>query len=753
MIAYGLSGFAALSYEVLWTRVLSGSLGTTSYAFTTMLTTFLLGIALGSLWASRQVQAWRDPVRALGLIQAGAGLTALVTTPFLDRLPEAFLSLAESWGMSFGPLQFVRLSLAALTMLPTTLLLGAVFPVAVRLCGVGHDETRSPSRSIGMLYSANTVGAIAGSVLTAFVIAPVLGRQWNLAAAALLNAAVGIALLFALSPVPAGARGRARWSVNRTLAAACAALTLAAVIPARSPWNLHAMNAGSYAYVHSIGGPEGLRRVLDDSEMLFVRDDSEATASVWRTEQMGREVLALRINGKVDASTGSDMLTQDLLGHLPMILHPRPRSALIIGLASGITLGAAARHPVERIDCVEISPAVIEASRLFRKENRDVLNAPNVRLIVSDGRNHLLVTDEVYDVITSEPSNPWISGMTNLFTKEFFGIVRGRLAPGGIFCQWINLYDLSPEDLRMVLRTFHDVFPTMSAWLLGTSDLLLLGGEPAETLDLARMHACFAQSGIQEDLRADGIPSHWSLLSLFLTDGDGAIAAAGPGRRVTDDNLALEYSAPRSQGSWSSYVALIRFAASARRSPWPHVEGWSGIGISEAEAKSRVARISDARGIVLDLIAGGVLESAERIAPLQRARELFPGDPAANRILSETETQLGLLAEHDGRHAEAAGHYERALAADPENPGLHYFLGVTLGRLGQTSGAIRELEMAVRLNPSRFSSLADLGVAYANSGRHDDAAACWREALRLKPDDPEILSHLREIGPYLGKRR
>jgi spermidine synthase len=766
MFAYALSGAAALSYEVLWTRVLAGSLGTTTYAFTTMLATFLLGLGIGSYWASRRAPWWPDPVRALGLIQLGAGLSALLSTPLLDRLPAAFLTLAQTWGLSFGSLTLVRFCLASLTMLPTTLFLGAVFPAVVRLGGVDEEARERTSRAVGMLYAANTVGAIAGSVLTAFVLAPAFGRQNTLAGAAFLNAAVGASLLIGLRPPGRTAR------TNRLLGLAGAAAALLLVLPARSPWNLRAMNAGSYVYARTMGGPEGIERLLDQTEMIFIREDAEATVSVWRSMQRGRKVVSLRINGKVDASTGGDMITQELSGHLPMLLHPAPRRALVIGVASGITLGAVARYPLETIDCAEISPAVVEASGYFGEQNHDALSAPSVRLHVTDGRNFLLLTDESYDVITSEPSNPWVAGITNLFTREFFLLARSRLEPGGLFCQWINLYDLSPDDLRMVLRTFHDVFPTSSAWLLGTSDLLMLGGDEAVTLDLGRIRERVSRREVAEDLAGVGVRGPWSLLSLYVADGDGLGEAAGEGKRVTDDNLALEFSAPRSQGSASAYKELLRFTIATRRSPWPHLRGWDAMGVSAVEARALTDRIFQTRQTGLDLLASGTEDASLRSARLREAFQRFPDDPMVNQLLAETEAVLALDASQEASEVLASAapsqnldpareasldrllergieHFRWALRADPANPGLHHSIGVDLGRLGNHDNAVAELEEAVGLDPTYFAARADLGVAYANLDRKAEAAAQWNAALKLQPGDPRVTRLLEQLRPSL----
>jgi spermidine synthase len=176
--------------------------------------------------------------------------------------------------------------------------------------------------------------------------------------------------------------------------------------------------------------------------------------------------VSLAIDGKIDASNGGDMLTQRLLAHVPLLLHPNPRRVAIIGLGSGVTLGSALTHPIERVDTIEISREVIEASRHFDSENGRALEDARSKLIVGDGRSHMMLGRSEYDVVISEPSNPWIAGVAGLFTREMFEAIRNRLAPDGIVCQWAHAYDMSRADLRSIVATFIDVFPYAMLWPL-----------------------------------------------------------------------------------------------------------------------------------------------------------------------------------------------------------------------------------------------------------------------------------------------
>ena len=199
----------------------------------------------------------------------------------------------------------------------------------------------------------------------------------------------------------------------------------------------------------------------------------------------------------------------------------------IIGLGSGVTLGSALTHPVSAVDVIEISPEVVEASRYFAAENRHALDDPRTRLIVGDGRSHLALSSRQYDVIVSEPSNPWMAGVAALFTREFFTILRSRLSPGGLICQWAHTYDISSEDLRSIVATFVSVFPDGTMWLVGNGDLLMVGTAGPLGSALERIESSWQRPGVADDLQSVAVSAPFSLWSLFAGGGDELRAYAG----------------------------------------------------------------------------------------------------------------------------------------------------------------------------------------------------------------------------------
>ena len=288
-------------------------------------------------------------------------------------------------------------------------------------------------------------------------------------------------------------------------------------------WDRELLASGLYKYARQVPAGADVEAALRAGTILYYREGATGTVSVKRLTGD----LSLAIDGKVDASTAGDMITQKVLAHLPLLMHPSPRSVGIIGLGSGVTLGSALTHPVSAVDVIEISPEVVEASRYFEAENRHALDDPRTRLIVGDGRSHLALSSRQYDVIVSEPSNPWMAGVAALFTREFFTILRSRLSPGGLICQWAHTYDISPEDLRSIVATFVSVFPDGTMWLVGNGDLLMVGTAGPLGSALERIESSWQRPGVAADLQSVAISAPFSLWSLFAGGGDELRAYAG----------------------------------------------------------------------------------------------------------------------------------------------------------------------------------------------------------------------------------
>jgi len=530
---YATVGFSALLYEVAWTRALAVVLGSSIYAFSSMLGSFLLGIALGSLLFRR----WVDGTRAPQLLLAGGivllALLGLATTLAIPHLPDVFLDYFATPERAPRRMLLAQVGLCMLAMLPPTLILGGLFPLVTRLVA---DGQRDAGDAVGKVYFANTIGSATGAFATGFALIPWLGLRDTLALGVGLDLAAAGTLLLVCA--------RGRRPLQASAAAAFAACVLLLLVPI--PFDRETFTRGVFKspeLAMDFGVEYLPLEGVHDRELLFYRDGINATISVHR----GGGTTFLRVNGKPDASSREDMPTQVLLGEVPLLFGPPAKSVLVIGYASGVTAGSVVRHDeVERIDAVEIEPAIVEASRFFDAQSARPLEDPRVRLVLDDARAYLAASPARYDVVISEPSNPWMSGVSNLFTREFFAIVKGALVPGGRLLQWVQLYAMDPAALYSILAAVRAEFRYVYGFANqeGSADLFVLATDrPLARDDLPRWEDL--PERVRVDLERVGTSSTadlWSLLRLLPEDVDALLAAA-PGVN-TDDNLLIELGTP-----------------------------------------------------------------------------------------------------------------------------------------------------------------------------------------------------------------
>lgn len=540
LIGVALSGFTAMLYEVTWIRLLAIVLGASTYAFTLILTAFILGIGVGSYWLSRRASTG-DSLRLFGWLQLFQVLSICVAIPLYTRLPYLFLKASEALHRtpeSWPWFQALTFAFCGLVLLVPTFFMGAGFPAVAR---VATSQVSSLGRRLGKVYLWNTGGTILGSLLGGLWLLPTIGLEGNFAVGLVLNVAAGaLALRYAPSFVAEPPTAR-RWTLIRLGAVALCALVYLGASPG---WSDGVVDAGthrewrrtfsSYAEFREAG-----RR---DAVVKFRKDDVFATVVVG--ERDGGALRYLRINGKVDGSNGVDAQTQVLAGHLGVLLHEREvKRVLLVGAGAAITAGSILAHPVERVDLVEISPAVIEAARLFAPDNRRALDDARLAVHIEDAKTFMALSKERYDLIVSVPSNPWVTGVSGLFSRDFFQVAREHLAPDGLVVQWIHTYASNEELVRLVFRTLRETFPHGTTWA-GPVDLVLVAGLHAQEVDFARLEQRLARAEVAEDLRRVDLPDLTTLLAkqVHSDAGQGEFAGAGPVN--TDDRNLLEYASP-----------------------------------------------------------------------------------------------------------------------------------------------------------------------------------------------------------------
>ena len=473
-----LTAVASFVYEIGWIRMLSLVMGSATHSFEIMLSAFILGLALGALEIRRRADREPRPLRLLGYIQWGMGLAALATLPIyaasFDWMAE-LLGALDTTSEGYGLFNLSRYGLAAMVMMPSTFLAGMTLPlITTILLRAGRGE-----RSIGWVYGTNTLGSIVGVVLAGLLLLPWLGLKGMLVAGALLDMGVGVVLLHR-SREP----GEARFRRIPGLAAA-GALVVAAAMLLVLRWDRAVLTSGVYRYGRV--STEATRPVL------YYQDGRTATVGAYLTP--GDSAYVLSTNGKPDASLTQrwiraarqpllprpvfrqDETTQLFLALLGLAHHPEARNVAVVGQGSGITGHYLLGSPrVERLVTVELEPAMVEGSRVFYPANRRVFDDPRSRLAYADAKSFFARRGEEWDLIVSEPSNPWVSGTASLFTVEFYRQIRRHLEEDGVLVQWIHLYEMEDRLLGSVLAAFHRVFSDYRAFRTSAGDLVLVGG-------------------------------------------------------------------------------------------------------------------------------------------------------------------------------------------------------------------------------------------------------------------------------------
>lgn len=546
----GLAGFASLVYEIAFTRVLVLMLGASVYAFSVMLLAFLIGIAAGGKaggWLADFVLArggQTGVMLTLAGLQLGVGLCAWLLMYVFPELPFWYVWLFDDLNAIDRPgaIWWVSLLVAGVVMTPPALLMGASFPVAVRAV---TGETERLGGSVGAIYGANTTGSLLGAAFAGFVMLPNLGVQGTMF--------VGIAVNLCGALVLCARGGRAGPEPRLRAALGVATLLLLPIVTGvlfRPPWNPLLMTAGMYKYVSETKNHtrEGIwRYAVERYELLYYAEGLSSVVTVAKNRETGN--LWLANNGKVDASTSSDMPTQVLVALLPFLFVDKPDDVLIIGLASGITAGSALTvGDVGRAEVVELEPAIVQAAELFKDHNHDVVHDPKVRIIANDGRNHVLLAEPgSWDIVVSEPSNPWLTGVSNLFTREFFELGKTRLKPGGVWSQWVQMYGMGPEDLRSLLKTFTEVYPHVLLFAtIEDADLVLVGSESPLEVTPDRIAAFLRENpAAHEELTRIDMREPIDLMAVYVMDRDAILRIVGDADLNTDDNMRIEYNAPK----------------------------------------------------------------------------------------------------------------------------------------------------------------------------------------------------------------
>ena len=548
-VLVAVTGAVSMGLEVLASRCLCLIFGASLQVFAIVLMAFILGISVGSaVIASPRHRQWPREITSMGLLLVAAGIIGLLVYN-IENLAALYVYAKDGLQRTYMGYCYHQILVTLISLLVLGLpaaVLGSVLPLWMR----GAETQRHLADRVGRLLTWNTLGAVGGVLLTGFVLLPVIGLRGSFAVAAMVL--VVTAFFTALA-------------TRRRLAAAgvvvLGMLILIVTAGGGQDWryvfcleifrlpDMDFTQPGTTFSAFKAGWQKGER-------IIYYKDAADATVAVLAEQRAGLpDNLALLINGKPDASSYVDQATQILLAQLPLMAKPDSKDVFCFGMGSGMTAGSALGYPIEHLTVAENCAPVLAAAACFAPWNHGVLTNDRVRIVHEDARTVLKLDAKQYDVIISEPSNPWTVGIGSVFTREFYELAASRLKPGGLMAQWFHTYEMNDDVIKMVVRTFGSAFPSMEIWDLGSGDIMLLGSARPWKSNPEVYRRAFELAGPRGDLNAIGLNSPEGVMVRQLASQRTAFAVAGPGRRQQDDVPALEYEAPRAFYIWQGRSA------------------------------------------------------------------------------------------------------------------------------------------------------------------------------------------------------
>ena len=727
-----LSGFLALASEVVWFRALILIFGSTTYSFCVMLSVFLTGIALGSLFLGWLSDRIRSLELAMSIVFLGiGGWTILSMYQFngkADVLLNYLLKHSFAWSSMIQAKMWITLSLLCVP----TLLFGMAFAVVAKAV---RDIGESSGSAVATVYTVNTVGAVLGSLAGGFLLLPALGIEKSLYMLGVMALCGTVVLAFR-----AHVATSLRWMPilfaalifgGSFLFPPVLSKKLLASGPYFSPWQ----------YIQN-GQIRFWERIEGDHLLLF-REGLTSTVSVTKTQD---GVYFFSSDGKVEADSGErSMALQRLQGHLPMLFHPNPASVVNIGLGAGVTFGSLGCYPLEYLEVVEIEPNVKEVARVWGHRNHDILDNPQAKVTINDGRNHLFCSTRKYDVITSDPFEPVHSGAGHLYTVDHFRQAKSCLAEGGIMGQYLPLYEMSRADFFSIMRSFAEVFPNSSLFFTGT-DTIMLGFKDKMNFSAERMRAKFQIPAARDSLAEIGITEPHMILGMFVADLSTLLHREGVGLLNTDDLPIIEYRTPKSalhyttdennQVLWENFTDI----------PEAYLEGFT-----EEEGQ----KIQNSHAALKLALEASVLrsqgEAGEAFAKLSQAKKLEPDHPIIrNEMLHALLASAGDL-RAAGYHEEAAKQYHLALQNRPDSFWAMFHLFHLHMMAEREKQGLALLDHAQKVYPDNATFWSLRAKVEMTRSRWDLAMAHTGTALELEPWRHDIWQQRAQVAQTLGR--
>ena len=711
MLAALITGIAGVSLQMVWARQMSLIVGGTTYAFTAVLSIFILGLALGSLAFRLFVRKSTSLHTVAAVSVIGLILTSLLGWFAIPSLNEVVGSLNQMRSDRVFNAQMCFAISFLLEGLPT-FFMGVLFPTLVALSG---GSERSAGRVVGRLYAWNAGGSILAATTTAVVLFPTLGAFYTLL---LMSGLYGVILIW----INASRLMQPNVTASLSIAAMLSVLAIGAYLGRPDDEDIKRRNIGSYLYSESVYQNHGR-----EAEILFFEEAPTCNVLVLEDRRglkglQGRGSVTLRVNGKVDGGNSSDVHTQLGSAYIPRILRPEAKDVLVVGFGTGSTAGASCLFEDTQVECCEIERAVVESSEFFHDINHKPELQPNYKTILTDGRNHIQSTDRRYDIIISEPSNPWIAGISKLYTTEFYESVKERLASDGLLAQWLQTYSIGSSEFSLIVNTIQQVFPHTALVHLGVADTILLASqEPIvlgrEVIDRAQQ-LVDGNPVVRDELafRFGASDVRALLMRHLVLDRDGldrVVLEAGQSEVNTDENLRLEFDAPKqlfgvaSEEEVSVHESILYAVDVNTITNLISLWGWSDEQLASLlylrfkyfeEGQTAMAMAVSSIGLAYtdevifladQLIFGPSPPLSDLRIGVQRVLEKSRAE--AKRVAS----QLGLR----GLMEQSAAAYEELVQAYPDSASMHASLSVVYLELGRTEEAKAALAKALELDP------------------------------------------------------
>ena len=696
-LAACLVGFAFFLMELVWYRMLTPILGGTTFTFGLILAVALAGIGIGGAMYPRLFSRRRPTLYDLALSCGAEALALAIPFALGDRLAVLTLVLLDlSW---FGfPGQVLGWTvITAIVIFPAAVVSGLQFPLLIALLGEGEKNV---GKQVGYAFAWNTVGAVAGSLAGGFGLLPLLTAigAWNVVVVTLaaLGGVVGVA---AYRQVPQLAR------LCGSVVVSFAAIGCLIAMGPTAAWR-HSAIGVRRASLPATASPNGLRDWQHKMRRICIweADGRESSVAI-----VAADGLSFYVNGKSDGNARQDANTQVMLGMLGAILHPEPKTAAVVGLGSGESAGWLAATPgMERVDVIELEPVMDEIARRCAPINHNVLELSNVRRIYNDAREVLLTTPDRYDMIVSEPSNPYRAGIASLYTREFYAAVAARLNQGGLFVQWLQAYEVDGRTVRTVLGTLSDAFPHVEVWRSAGHDMLLVCSQRPLVHDVARLRSRIAESHIRSALRlAWYTDSLEGVLGFFVARSDAVKEVARHERlRNTDDHNLLEYGFARNVG-FSAGVGIEPLLAEATTRNWARPDLTAGeVDWDRADAERRAYFVLSSEHQLSQQFSPPTEGARKRAEPIELVMRGNTAGAAARwknsppESLSRGEVVLSAIACVDAKTEDAPAWIERVRAFQPlEAAALQAVYLHGQGKHFESAQALHRVFLAMRVDP------------------------------------------------------